>query len=655
MADLPDPRPASTPAAASAVAQSRVGAGGGEGEVAAPRLYPGPDAWFEVGPGVRRGAVGLPYERQPGDPLYRPLRIYTLDPAASRAEGAVAVVNVPYEPLEPGPVGAMFRVDPRDADTGEAYRAVDLEDPAVLIGSGRTPSPSDPRFHQQMVYAVCSLVYAAFRSALGRHVAWGVDPAPGEERARLVLRPHGGVQRNAWYDPARGELRFGYFRAAGEVAGRNVPGGPVFTALSHDVVAHEVTHALLHGLRASFDRPTGPDVLGFHEGFADLVAIFQHFSYPEVVRAAIRASRGRMGQAALLLDLARQFGHTTGSERPLRTAVEVDGGTGELVPRVYRPDLEAHEMGAVLVSAVFDAFVTVFRRKTERYVRLATGGTGVLPAGEIPADLQAVLADEASQLASQFLAVCIRAVDYCPPVDLHLGEYLRAVVTADLELVPDDPWGYREAWIDAFARHRIYPPQVRSLAEDELRWKAPEEQVPPVEALSFRLLRFEGDPGRAADPEELERQAHELGELACRHPGAFGLARPGDRGLEGDEVDLPRVESIRSCRRVGPDGQVVFDLVAEVTQRRRVRGDGGAFDYHGGATVVLGPRGEVRYVIAKNVLNRERLARQREFLRGAGSRFWEEAGGERRPGKDRFLLLHAVPSSRAVRPSRPGT
>jgi hypothetical protein len=643
MAELPDPAVPSTPAASAAAAQSRGGErGAGAG---GPVPCPGEGVDFSVGPGVERGARGLPYERQPGDPLYRPLRIYTLDPAAGRLEGATATVNVPYEPLQPGPTGHLFRVDPVDAGTGEPWRTADLEDPSVLIGNGRAPSPADPRFHQQMVYAVCSLVYASFRAALGRHVAWGFDPPPGEdpERTRLLLRPHGGERRNAWYDRRRGELRFGYYQAQGPVEGRNVPGGFVFTCLSHDIVAHEVTHALLDGLRAHFFVPTGPDVLAFHEGFADLIAVFQHFSYPEVVRAAVRRSRGVLSQAQLLTSLATQFGHTTGKKCGLRTTIDL-GPDGEVRPRTYREDLEEHELGSVLVSAVFDAFLTVYARKTERYVRLATGGTGVLPPGELPADLQAVLAEEASQLASQFLNVCIRAIDYCPPVDLELGEFLRAVITADLDLVPHDPWGYREAWIDAFGRHQIYPPGVRSLAEDELCWKATERPLERVEALSFKQLQFEGDPACPAGRHELRRQACALGELVAGHAELFGLARRDDPALRGDAVGLPCVQSIRSSRRVGPDGQVVFDLVAEVTQRRLVRSERGEFAMYGGATVILGPRGEVRYAIGKGMGSSRRLERQRTFMAGRGRAYWTTGPrGALVPNPQIFAMLHGAP------------
>src|SRR5690606_17242292 len=140
-------------------------------------------------------------------------------------------------------------------------------------------------------------------------------------------------------------------------------------------------------------------------------------------------------------------------------------------------------LGAVLVSAVFQAFSTIFRRKTDTYFRLATGGAGRLREGELPAELRDVLAEKASNLANQFLTLCIRAIDYCPPVDIKLGEYLRAVITADHDLIPDDRWAYREAWVDAFRNHGIYPEGVTSLFEDALLWNPPVQPIPRVDEL----------------------------------------------------------------------------------------------------------------------------------------------------------------------------
>jgi hypothetical protein len=61
---------------------------------------------------------------------------------------------------------------------------------------------------------------------------------------------------------------------------------------------------------------------------------------------------------------------------------------------------------------------------------------------------------------------------------------------------------------------------------------------------------------------------------------------------------------------------IVFDLVAEVTQRRIVKRKGQPqFDFYGGATLLIDPKGKVRYLIRKSIINRERLEKQRHFVK----------------------------------------
>lgn len=592
---------------------------------------------FTLGPRLARAALVRPYERKPGEPTYRPLRIYALDPSAARRDGAVAIVNAPYEQVEPGPVGALFEVV---AERGEMDAVpLDLDDHLVLLAQGREASATDPLFRRQMVYAVCVKTYAAFRHALGRDLSWGFDREPrAGEPLRLRLVPNVAGMRNAYYDARIGELCFGSYRADPEVHGRNLPDGTVYTALSHDVVVHETSHALLDGLRRHFMQPTNPDVLAFHEAFADLVAVLQRFTYRDVVRAGIRRARGEVRGAEILTDVAVQFGQTVGMTGGLRSAV---AGTSLR----YGDATEPHELGKVLLAAVFEAFAAVYSMKADPLVRLATNGTGVLPEGDIPDLLVELLTDTACSLASQFLSVCIRAVDYCPPIDLTFGEYLRAVITADRDLVPDDPWGYREAWIDAFRKYRIYPSDVPSLTEDALVWRPPDRPIPGEPDLGFDRLQFGGDPGRPASATELVRQGRALGALVGdpSYAGAFGLVRPDDPRLDGDRVDLPVIHSIRSARRVGPDGQLVFDLVAEITQRREVapRDGGPGFDFYGGSTILLDPLGGVRYVMRKSVVQAARLERQRAFVQRDAS-FWGRGPfGRRYPEPTPLRLLHS--------------
>ncbi|HEY0877768.1 MAG TPA: hypothetical protein VGE10_04890 [Zeimonas sp.] len=634
---------ATTTEAVAAAAQSRDATTQHRESSAPPEVaLPIETARFAISPAIDR-VPPEPYQRRRDEPLYRPLRIYTIDPSASRLEGAVATIDVPWEPLQPGPAGRLFVVDDHDVALGTVYRCADLDHPNVLIADGYAPSPSDPRFHQQMVYAVCCNVYAAFRKALGRNPEWGFGDAASPQPARLLLQPHGGEERNAWYENrgADGVLCFGYYAAPDAPSDRTLPRGVVFTCLSHDIVAHEVTHALLDGLRPKLAEPSGADVVAFHEAFADLVALFQHFSYREVVVNAIRRCRGELAHRSLLNGLAQQFGHTTDRQGPMRSAVDDDPEH----PTLYDEDLEAHRLGAVLMSAVFEAFVTIYRRKSERYLRLATDGSGVLSPGELAHDLQQLLADEASKLAGQFLGICIRAIDYCPPVGLTFGDYLRALVTADYDLVPDDPWDYRGALVDAFRRRRIYPESVPSLSEDALLWHPPRIDLAPVSALGFDERRFRCDPADVADVGERRRQAEALGRFVT-HPGhleEFGLVASGDPRLGGDRVDAPRVESIRTARRIGPDGQIAFDLVAEVTQLRHVRAgpDAPGFSYHGGCTILLGPDARVRYVVLKSVVGRGRLEKRRKYLQSrAAQRYWSMKDGEYRHRERYFRQLH---------------
>ena len=77
---MPEP---STPTATKAAAQSRVPHTGNDEEK---KVGPGEDFSrrdldYVVGEGVARAASAATYERRPTDPVYRPLQVFTLDPA----------------------------------------------------------------------------------------------------------------------------------------------------------------------------------------------------------------------------------------------------------------------------------------------------------------------------------------------------------------------------------------------------------------------------------------------------------------------------------------------------------------------------------------------------------------------------------------------
>src|SRR6185295_9289599 len=134
------------------------------------------------------------------------------------------------------------------------------------------------------------------------------------------------------------------------------------------------------------------------------VALFQHFSVPEALRHQVAKTRGDLTKQSLLGELAQQFGQGIGHYGALRSAIG-DTTTGEWHPldpkkEDYQTATEAHDRGAVLVAAIFDAFLKIYQKRTVDLIRLATGGTGVLPLGDIPHTLVERLAIEASKTAS---------------------------------------------------------------------------------------------------------------------------------------------------------------------------------------------------------------------------------------------------------------
>lgn len=554
-----------------------------------------PGRHYEHGANLTRPARSPPYRRNSDtDPLYRPLKVFTSDPARSDFDGAVAVVSVPYETLAPGPTGARLAVVADRIEGVPEAAALDLEHPGVLIGQGLTPAPGDLRFHRQMTYAVASTVIRSFAVALGREPSWGFERRGGQDR--LLLRPHSGRERNACYDKASGELRFGWFEADGcaDAAAAVPPGGRVYTCLSHDIIAHEMTHALLDGMRSRFMEPTNPDVLAFHEAFADIVAVLHQFSHRVGVVGAIVRGKGRL-DGGVVFALAEQFGRATGCSGPLRAWLDRRGAVQR-----YDPAAGSHELGSVLVGAVLEALSVAFERRVARLRALYALAN--MPAAHLHPDYRDLLAEAAAKVAGQFLALCIRAIDYCPPVDVTFGEYLRALVTADRDLVEDDVHGYREALIGAFGRRGIFPAHVPDLSEASLLWHKPSPPLPRIEALDLAHLRLADDPGHAPPEREIERQAGALADVVTdpRHADEFGLdVSPGR--------PLPVVESIRTIRRVGPDRQVRLGLVAEVVQAGRDPG------LYGGATVILGGAGDIRYVVRKRVGDRDRARRTAEY------------------------------------------
>lgn len=561
-------------------------------------------------------------------PIRRPLRIYASDPMATRLSGNRARVDVETEWLRPGPVGERVEVIDFDGGTGRFYPPVDLDDHNVLMHGGLDPSESDPRFHQQMVYAVAMRTLEHFDRALGRVIYLGRSAS----KPRLRIFPHAFYGANAFYDRKLNSILFGYFRASDSNPGPNLPGQTVFTCLSHDIISHEMTHAIVDRLRRYFLEPTNEDVLAFHEGFADIVALFQHFQHTEIVRDQIRDFGYDLENRELLMGLGQQFGYASGSGTSLRSAI------GKRDATLNNTSMEPHARGAILVAAVFDAFLTIYRQRVRDMLRIA-GRENMRPDQEMPFELAGRFAVEAWRVAQAMLRMCIRAFDYLPPVDISFGDYLRALVTADLELSPDDESGQRGAIIEAFRLRGIYPNSVRSLAEESLVWDPigpgvlRDIDIPPALLLrAFTRAATRLTRGRDVGDFETQSSTEQFGpvystsaemnepdedEIDMESEMASALNSFAQANAQALSLvpNLPiEVHGFHPVFRVSAQGRLLIELVVQFAQTdRSTISTYGGIPLRGGTTVIARADGVIRYVITKplpsNNLNAAESAR----------------------------------------------
>ncbi len=450
----------------------------------------------------------------------------------------MAKIAVPAEDLIPGPIGYRVQMVDYDATVRRFNGAHKL--PAALGAEPRRWAKGDAklvadfRFHAQNVYALVMKTLARFEFALGRRVGWSF------RTHQLKVSPHGMLDANAFYSPRDEGLVFGYFPSSS--------GAAVYTCLSHDVVVHETTHALIDALRERYLDPSSPDQAAFHEGFADVIAILSVFSQPEMVRMLV-APPSKAGAASALMrkddvsvdalkrsalfGLAEQMGKEIQGSRggPLRQSTLLPADRKLLnTPQFQEP----HRRGEVLVAAVLNGFINVWAARIQNL--------------DVPGQQSyavARVAEQGADIADALATMWIRALDYMPPVHLEFGDVLSAALTADTEVRPDDSrFSLREHMRKAFREFGIEPPRSADSATGT--WKrAPE-------GLTYDRVRFES---MRSDKDEVFR---------------FLWDNRKELEVELQRGAYTEVLSVRPCVRVGPDGFTLHETVAEYYQVARL-------------------------------------------------------------------------------------
>lgn len=535
--------------------------------------------------------------------MTRKLTIIAQDPSVKDSEGRIlrTKVEVPYEELSAGPRGYRVSVIDYDSTQRILYAPLKLNgDTDPFENASDSELVNNPLFHAQNVYAVIMRLLSRYEYAFGRRVAWG------NGFHQINVAPHAFNEPNAFYsDDAKG-LFFGYFPIE--------DGKVVYTCLSHDIIAHEATHALLDGIRKTYTLPSYPDQAGFHEGFADVVAILSIFGLKDVVKRYLmgtdksgnyiykKALTSDSLKKNLLLAIGKQFGseisdHTADA---LRKAVTMKSNKDALKDPLYQ---ESHKRGEILSAAVLNSFIEVWAARLNAW----------LPEKDEKVLINRVVED-ASDAAGHLLTMCIRALDYCPVVDITFDDYLASLLTADTELLSDDgKYKYRDILRGQFARWGIgvitnEKEEVYNNPKTELgAWK----KIPAESKLNYECVH----------KNSLESDMNE----------AFRFLWENRKALNIFENAFTQVISIRSSVRVAPDGFVLKETVCEYRQTMELEaGQLGNINpkmkkpegmtnstqvrLNGGGVMIFDEYGHLKFHIASRIDDPERQSLRLKFL-----------------------------------------
>ena len=387
--------------------------------------------------------------------------IFLKDPmvAKNRPDVGLQEVKLPGDAcLGVGPTSSRVAVVDYNGDLDEVFEPARFRATGKGFVVGRRDPADNFKFHQVNVWAIITRTLSLLENerVFGRRIPWAF---PG---GRLLVLPHAGFWENAFYDRGTGALHFFYFE--------DRRGNPVYTCLSHDIVTHELGHAVLDGLKPYYNEISSPATAGFHEYFGDACALTSALSHREICVEVAGRQNGDLSAPNIISNIAQEFGNAVSpevygslGEANLRSGLTKK--TADQLDGVY----EEHDYGEVMLGTYYDMLQAFYKKILSVCYKKGekrNGGTRV----------KALM--DAANLTSRLM---LRALDYCPPVDINYLDYARAVNRADFVAYPNDPGRFRQIARDVFMKRkiikshsdvrrqrRIYNDQLRNLDVDAI-------------------------------------------------------------------------------------------------------------------------------------------------------------------------------------------
>jgi hypothetical protein len=401
------------------------------------------------------------------------VKVLPKDPLVARRDGLWPVTEeLPCATPGSGPTGPHAVVVDYNADLDTRFAPVRLLKSRSFEGIAQLSDSKildDFHFHQVNVWAIVERTLGLIEDkyAMARAIPWA------SQLGRLILIPHAGYDENAFYDRGTGALHFFYFEGP--------DGKPVYTCLSHDIVAHELGHAVLDGLKPYYNEVCSPETAGFHEYFGDAMAMMASLSRREIALLVTRRAPSRLSAQNVVSAIASEFGAAL---HGLEDHAYLRGAWHKRKMSSLRGSYEEHDWSEVLTGVYYELLQYLYAQNLKE---LKKEGKPKKTKG----DAQYFAMRAIIRAATVTSAVMFRGLDYCPPVDLRYDEYARAVLRADEVAYPDDSFGIRDRLRKAFAARglRTLPTDYQKISDVQMKLRGVEiDEVAATPADAYRFL-----------------------------------------------------------------------------------------------------------------------------------------------------------------------
>lgn len=368
--------------------------------------------------------------------LQIPFDIYLQDPLVAENDPKFGFDDNCYVRWEPGladgPTSARFAVVDYNGDTGHVAPMArwDGEEECFLTPDGQALNKDNVeplQFHQVNVWAVLQRALAFFEGGqgLGRPIPFGFNGN------RLIVVPHAGYGRNAFYDRASKSLQFYYFDHDGET---------VYTCLSTDIINHEFGHAVLDGIRPYFFESGLIQTGAFHEFVGDMTAILIILRNNKFRNAIAETTGADLAAAEYLRHIAEQFGQAVEGKPYLRIA------TNERTMPEVANEVGPHLVSEVLTGAMFEILIKLSRHYID--------------------ERDESVKNALWHAVERMQRMAIQPLDLLPPVDITFKDYALAVLRAEELSNPTDPHGYLKLVLEVFVKRGILNESDRKSSDE---------------------------------------------------------------------------------------------------------------------------------------------------------------------------------------------